>query len=97
MTRRSRESQDLAEVERGDLAELGERPADQEFRRLVVENKHALLVDQEHRRSEVRAKLAGEDQRKALRLPACVRHFLTLLIVGGVAPGSATGSTRGGP
>ena len=62
-----RELQRRAELARRDLAELGERLAEQQRGRVVVEHEHAARVEQEHRRGQVRRQLAREDQRQALR------------------------------
>ena len=67
-----------AELERRDLAELRERPPDQELGGLVEEDERAAGVDQEHRRGQVRRELPGEDQREALRVPWRARHGLTI-------------------
>src|SRR4029453_13327624 len=69
----------LPEVECRHLSHLGERPADQELGRFVVEDQRPGCVDEEHRRREIRSKLPSEDQRKALRLPGRGRHIVTLL------------------
>ena len=69
-----RQLEHLAELVRRDLAELGERLADEQLGGIVEVDQRSSRVHEEHRRREVRRELAREDEGQALRRVAAGRH-----------------------